>query len=83
MIKTDLYSWQIILLHMQEDLLAMKQQLFIVEDGLGSEDPLLNLIREMETNIEALYRHLLQQTESAAETKASEDDPKPSEDIPL
>ena len=68
---------------MQEDLLAMKQQLFIVEDGLGAEDPLSNLIRKIETNIEALYRQLLDHTESATETTASEDYPKPSEDIPL
>ncbi len=31
MIKTNLYPWQIILIHMQEDLTVMKEKFLVVE----------------------------------------------------
>ena len=62
MIKTDLYPWQIILIHMQEDLTVMKEKFLVVEDGLDAGDPFLQLVNKIESDIEGLYKYLQQQT---------------------
>jgi len=65
LIKTDLHPWQIILLHMQEDVTVMKDKFLIVEDGLDAEDPIFQLLNRIEADIEELYKYLDQQMESS------------------
>ena len=74
MIKADLHPWQIILLHMQEDLIILKEKFFVVEDGLDADDPFIQLINEIESNIAELYKYLQQQTESSSEITVEEGD---------
>ena len=73
MIKANLYPWQIILLHMQEDLMVMKEKFLVVEDGLDADDPFLQLINKIESNIAELYKYLQQQTESSSAITGEED----------
>ena len=73
MIKTGLYPWQVILLHMQEDLKVMKERFLVLEDGFDADDPFLQLIHKIESNIESLYKYLQQQTDSSSTTTDEED----------
>ncbi|MBW1695771.1 MAG: hypothetical protein JRH18_06480 [Deltaproteobacteria bacterium] len=83
MIKTNLYSWQIILIHMQEDLAVMKEKFLVVEDGLDADDQFLQLVNKIESDIEELYKYLQQQTVSSDKVRAEEDYQHLLDNIPL
>ena len=74
MIKADIPAWQIILLHMQEDLNLMKEKFLVVGDGLETDDPFIQLINKIESNVEALYHYMQQQSESASIITGEADD---------
>jgi hypothetical protein len=73
MIKADIPPWQIILLHMQEDLNLIKEKFLVVGDGLETDDPFIQLINKIESNVEKLYHYMQQQSESSVEIAGEED----------
>ena len=83
MIKTDFYPWQIILLHMQEDLAVMKEKFLVVEDGFDAGDPFLQLVNKIDSNIEELYKYLQKQIESPAGVTVEEDCQNLLDNLPL
>ena len=51
----------------------MKEKFLVVEDGFNADDPVLQLVNKIESDIAELYKYLQQQTESSDRVADEED----------